>query len=469
MAKFTSISAFFAPRDMTTGTPWKRMLNFCLPMLVGNIFQQLYNTVDAVVVGHYIGDNALAAVGSAGPLVMVMIALFFSIASGVGIMVAQYFGAKQREELSQTIGCCLTVMTIAALFISVAAPPFIRPGLELLGTPPEILDWCAEYVRILIWGSIGMAYYNIISGILRGLGDAVSSLLYLIVASLLNVALDILFVSQFHMGVAGVAWATIIAQAVSGLLCLRRLMRLRDVFELKRSHLYPSKRHLKQILHLGLPTGISQVINSLAMMMVQSLANTFGAAFVACNVIVMRVDSFVMMPVFTFGAVMMTYTGQNVGAQRQDRVQEGLRQCLILALSVCVFAIGVVLLFGQYLMMLFTDTTEIIEMSMHMMRIMAAGYLGISIGQIFLGLLRGAGETVMPMWITTISSVGIRIPLAYLLVYLTTSEAYPIGSPDSLFISLAIAWISGAVMSFWAYKRGKWRKKGLVQAAPQEA
>ena len=463
MTQKKSLSSFFAPRDMTTGTPWKRILNFCLPMLVGNIFQQLYNTVDAVVVGHYIGDNALAAVGSAGPLVMVMIALFFSIASGVGIMVSQYFGAKQREDLSHTIGCCLTIMTVMAVAVSLIGPFFARPGLELLGTPPEILDWCADYVRIIMWGAIGMAYYNILSGILRGLGDAVSSLLYLIIASLLNVVLDILFVSVFHMGVAGVAWATIIAQAVSGILCLRRLMQLREVFTLNRYYLRPSKKHLQQILRLGLPTGISQVINSMSMMMVQSLANTFGAAFIACNVIVMRVDSFVMMPVFTFGAVMMTYTGQNVGAQRQDRVQQGLRQCLLLATTVCLLGIGAVLIFGRYLMMLFTDTTQVIDMAMTMMKIMAAGYMGIAIGQVFLGFLRGSGETVMPMWITSISSIVIRIPLAYLLVHLTKSPDMPLGRPESLFISLAIAWISGAVMSYFTYKHGKWRKKGLIK------
>ena len=291
---------------MTVGTPWKSIAVFSIPMLIGNIAQQLYNTVDSIVVGHYVGDNALAAVGSASPLLNMLLVLFVGISSGVGIMVAQYFGAKAREELSNTIGTCITVTAITSLMLMLAAPPIIRPILQMLNTPDTIIGACTSYLVIMMYGIAGMAYYNILSGILRGMGDSFSALIYLLVATVINIGLDLLFVAKFHMGVAGVALATAIAQGISSVLCMWKLMHMRETFDLGIKELRMTKHHVVQIVELGLPSGLTQAIFSSAMIVMQSLTNSFGEMFIAANVIVMRVDGFAMMPNFSFGTAMTT-------------------------------------------------------------------------------------------------------------------------------------------------------------------
>ena len=307
------LKKFVEPVDMTEGSPWKKIVLFAVPMLVGNIAQQLYNTVDSVVVGRYVGDNALAAVGSAGPILNRLIVLFVGISGGAGIMVSQYFGAREREKLSISIGNCITLTAIATLFVMVVASLVARPLLELLDTPESIIDWCHSYLLILFIGSAGLAYYNILGGVLRGLGDSVSALVYLLVSTVIKIVLDLLFVAKLGMGVNGVALATVIAQAISAFLCLLRLMKMKEYFDLKSVYLKPQGKYSKMIIRLGLPSGITQAILSMAMIVVQSLTNSFGEMFIAANVIVMRVDGFAMMPNFSFGTAMTTYAGQNVG------------------------------------------------------------------------------------------------------------------------------------------------------------
>ena len=264
------------PVDMTEGSPWQKIVLFTVPMLIGNIAQQLYNTVDSVVVGNYVGDNALAAVGSAGPILNLLIVLFVGISVGAGIMVSQYFGAKEREKLSLTIGNCITLTAIATLFVMVVASLIARPLLELLKTPDSILDWCHSYLLILFIGSAGLAFYNILSGILRGLGDSMSALAYLLVSTVINIVLDLLFVARLGMGVNGVALATVIAQFVSAVLCMLRLMKMQEIFTLKTEHLKLESQYAVKVIRLGLPSGITQAILSMAMIIVQSLTNSFG-------------------------------------------------------------------------------------------------------------------------------------------------------------------------------------------------
>ena len=222
------LSKLFAPTDMTTGSPSKRIIEFAVPMLIGNIAQQLYSTVDSIVVGKYVGDNALAAVGSASPILNLLLVLFIGISTGAGIMVAQYFGAKDRKQLSHTIGCTITLTFLASAIIMVIGPLLSKPLLSFLDTPATIIDWCASYLNISFLGIAGLAYYNILSGVLRGVGDSLSALLYLLVATVLNIVLDIYFVANLGMGVAGVALATAIAQAVSAILCLIKLMKMKE-------------------------------------------------------------------------------------------------------------------------------------------------------------------------------------------------------------------------------------------------
>lgn len=457
-----SIKKLFEPTDMTVGTPWKSILKFSIPLLIGNIAQQLYSTVDSIVVGHYVGDNALAAVGSAAPIFNLLLVLFVGISAGVGIMVSQYFGARDREALSDTIGTCITLTAIISVFTMVIAPMFMRPFLQLLNTPDVILDDCTAYLVILMYGVAGLAYYNILSGILRGMGDSFSALGYLLIATVLNIILDLLFVAKFNMGVAGVSLATAIAQGISASLCLVKLIRMREYFELSKKRLVPSKEHASKIVKLGLPSGLTQAIMSSAMIIVQSLTNSFGTMFIAANVIVMRVDGFAMMPNMSFGMAMTTYTGQNVGAKQYDRCTKGAKQGVILAVICSTVITATILIFGKYLMMIFTDTAELVDLSVYIMRILAVGYIAVAVTQSFSGVMRGAGDTVTPMWISLCQTILLRVPLAYGISYLTRTEELPYGRFECIALSLMISWVMGAVLTTIFYKKGKWKKKAIV-------
>lgn len=455
------IKSLFQATDMTVGTPWKQIIIFTIPMLLGNIAQQLYNTVDSIVVGRYVGDNALAAVGSAGPILNLLIVLFVGISMGASIMVSQYFGAKQREELSRTICNCIVITAISVVLIMVLSLVVVRPLLNLLNTPESIIDWCASYLMILFIGCIGLAYYNILSGILRGLGDAFSALVYLLVATVINIVLDILFVAKFDMGVSGVALATVIAQFVSALLCMLRLMRMTDIFDIRLSYFKLTRKHTMEIIRLGLPSGITQAIFSMAMIVVQSLTNSFGEMFIAANVIVMRVDGFAMLPNFSYGTAMTTYSGQNTGAGNYERIAKGAKQGTLLAVGTTAVLTGLILIFGRQLMGIFTTTEALVEMSMKLMCILAVGYMAMAVTQSLSGVMRGAGDTMTPMWISLITTVVIRVPLAYGIAYLTRSELYPGGRSECIYISLLCSWLLGALITTIFYKIGRWKKKAL--------
>ena len=450
-----NLAALFAPTDMTEGSPGKRIVAFAIPMLIGNIAQQLYNTVDSIVVGRYVGDNALAAVGSASPILNLLLVLFVGISVGASIMVSQYFGAKQREELSGSIGC-ITLTAISSVIIMVVAPFVVRPLLRLLNTPDSIMDWCASYLIILFVGIAGMAYYNILSGILRGLGDSVSALVYLLVATVLNIVLDILFVASFRM-----ALATAIAQAVSAIMCMFKLANMKEIFDLKLHYLKPGKKHTTDMIRLGLPSGFTQAIFSMAMIVVQSLTNSFGEMFIAANVIIMRVDGFAMMPNFSFGTAMTTYAGQNVGARKYDRVEKGAKEGTVIAAAVSAVITGLILIFGKYLMGIFTETGELVKLSMHLMRILAVGYIAMAVTQCLSGVMRGAGDTMTPMWISLITTVAIRVPLAYGIAWMTRTPELPNGRNECVFISLLCSWVLGALITLIFYKKGAWKKRAL--------
>ena len=453
------IKEMFAPRDMTLGAPWKRILEFSIPMLIGNLAQQLYNTADSVIVGYYVGDNALAAVGSAMPILNLLLALFVGISTGAGIVVSQAFGAKDRETLTSSIGNCIALSAVASVVIMIIGPLLSRPLLELLGTPDSILQWCTDYLNIFFLGIVGFFFYNMLSGVLRGLGDSVSALLYLLVSAALNVVLDIVFVAEFNMGVPGVALATVIAQAISAVLCYLKLMKLRDLFDLSRKTMKLERSMSMRIIRIGVPSGITQAIMAAASMVVMNLTNAMGEMVIASNVIIMRVDGFAMMPNFTFGQALSVYTGQNVGAAQYDRVKTGVKQGGLLALVFSSVITITLLFFSHYLFGFFTETQDLIDLCVRMIRIMAVGYICISVTQVLGGVMRGAGDTVTPMWISMISTIVIRVPLAYYLAGLTKTEVYPHGSPVALYSSLMISWTLGMVISVIVFAMGKWKKK----------
>ena len=455
----------FGAQDMTVGRPLVNLATFAIPLLIGNLAQTLYNTVDTIVVGKYVGVNALAAVGTAGPILNLLLLLFMGISTGASILVSQYFGAQRHHELSSAVGTCLTLTAIARVFIMIVGPLITRPLMTLLKTPEEVYDMAVAYLNIICIGILGGGYYNIVSGVLRGMGDSISPLIFLIVACVLNIFLDILFVTQFGMNADGVALATVIAQGISAVLCLWKLSHMGASLKLTRASLIPDRNMTKETVRLGLPSGLTQAIFSMAAIVVQRLTNSFGPVVMACSVVVMRVDGFAMMPNFTFGMAMTTFVGQNVGAKRLDRIHEGVREGIRLGLIISVILVAAILLFGRNLMELFTreDEKDVVDLGVHMLRILALGYIAMAVTQSLSGVMRGAGDTMTPMWISIITTVIIRMPLAYGIAYFTRSEALPNGTPDSLYISLLVSWIMGALITAVFDRRGKWKEKAVIK------
>jgi putative MATE family efflux protein len=349
----------------------------------------------------------------------------------------------------------------------VVGPLITMPLLKLLDTPASIIDWCADYLNIYFFGIIGFFFYNMLSGILRGLGDSVSALGFLLLAAALNVVLDLVFVAGFGMGVPGVSLATVISQAISAIFCFIKLMRMGEHFDLNKSTVRLNKDVAMRIIRIGIPSGITQAIMSMSMMVVQTLTNSMGEMVIAANVIIMRVDGFAMMPNFSFGQAMSVYTGQNVGAGKFDRVQKGVRQGTMIAQGFSAAIVVVLLFLNKYLFGIFTETTALIDLAGRMMRIMAVGYICIAITQVLGGVMRGCGNTVTPMWISILSTVALRIPIAYVLAYYSRSAEFPHGHPFALSISLLCSWSLGMIFSVIAFRWGKTRRMIREEMARQ--
>ncbi len=457
-----NIKKLFAPQDMTQGSILQKITLFAIPMVIGNIAQQLYSTVDSIVVGNYIGDNALASVGSSMPILNLLLVLFVGISVGTTIAVSQYFGAQNREKLSKAVGTCVTLIGIGSIIVMLVGTTLTEVLLVALKTPEVLIEDAATYLNVSVLMIAGMAYYNILSGVLRGLGDSFSALLYLLVATVLNIVLDVYFVAVLGWGIAGVAIATGLAQLVSSILCFIKLSQMTDVFDFKLKYLKLDSEITRQTIKLGLPSGLTQAIFSLGMIAVQSLTNTFGETFITANIIVMRIDGFAIMPAMSFGNATTTFAGQNVGANKMHRVKEGAKKGTLLSVGVSFVLTALILILSDDLMRLFTKTELIISLSTQLISILAIGYLAFPITQSLSGIMRGAGDTMTPMWISIATMFLFRVPFAYLFVHLTKTEAMPLGNPMVLYYTLVGSWVLGAIITAIAYKRGKWQRSSIV-------
>ncbi len=457
------IRSLFGAQDMTEGKPMTNLLRFSIPLLVGNFAQQMYSTVDSIVVGRYVGDKALSAIGTSFPVINLLLVLFMAIATGVGIMVAQYFGAKDKVALSHAIGSAITMIVISSIIIVAIGIPFAGPLLKLTRTPAETFEMAKSYLTVILAGVAAAGLYNISAGILRGLGNTVFPLGALLLASVLNTILDIWFVAGLNMGIAGAAFATVLSQAVSAVLCLTKLWKMKDVLDMKPSILVPHKESVVQLFRLGLPAGVTQAIFSMSQVFVQSLTNSMGYLIVTCTTAVMRIDGFAMMPNFTFGMAIATFVGQNVGANKMDRVAQGTKDVLRLSLGTSVSLVVLLVLFGGNLIKMFTSTDLVIVLGMRQLKILALGYIAMAMNQVFGSVMRGAGDTMPSMWISMVTTVFVRVPVAYLLAWFTRSPANPNGAPEAIFFSLLISWVFGAVFTYLWYRRGVWKTKSLVR------
>lgn len=443
--------------DMTTGSPARHILTFALPLLLGNLFQQLYNMVDSVVVGNYVGKNALAAVGTCGSMSFLFFSLSSGLAIGIGIIVSQFYGAKNEQQVRNTIANSIYVLVTAALAVSVLGILLCPALLRLLQTPEHIMEDATLYLRTTCAGIIAIALYNGVAAVLRALGDSRTPLYFLILSSVVNVILDLVFVIYCDMGVFGVALATIISQAVSAVTCLLYAYHKVPYFRLTREELRPHKAIILRSFRLGIPMALQSSMIAISCMVLQGVVNSFGDTVMAAFTITSRVEQIIQQPFNSLGTAMTTYAGQNMGAGKPDRVRKGLRQATLMILAFCLLMVPIFFLLGPQIVRIFVKEQDVIEMGYRALRITSLFYFGLGMIYVPRGLLNGCGDTAFFM-INGITEVACRIGYSQILLRI------PILGYWSVWITTGLTWITVATVCMIRYLSGKWRQKGLVQA-----
>lgn len=440
--------------DLTQGTPWKQIIRFALPLLLGNLFQQLYNTVDAAVVGNYVGSQALAAVGTSGPVINLLVGLFLGMSMGAGILISQVFGARSYGSLRRAINSALLLTLVMGLFVSLIGLPLAPRLLQNLRIPAPIYPMACSYLQVIFCGVVPMMFYNMVASILRALGDSKTPLIALGIASLINIALDLFFVIVCGWGVAGVAWATVIAQSISVVFSATKLHRMAEYTRLSRDFFHPDLHILGRMVNLGLPSGIQQTAFSAGMLLLQSAINSFGQTVMAAYVVTMKVDAFCVMPLMSLGLAMTTYTGQNMGAGDLERVDKGCRQGLVLTVSITGVLSLLLFFLGKYPLMLFTPEPALLSESLHLLRILCPFYWVVAVNDLLSGVIRGSGNTLIPMINSMTCLCLIRIPLMYWLIGMMQSA-------DALYYGMVIGWCVGAAFMALFYKFSPWRRRAM--------
>ncbi len=449
-------------KDLTTGNETKVIISFALPMLIGNVFQQFYNMVDSVIVGNFVGTQALAAVGTAFPVIFLMISMVMGLTMGTMVLVSQYYGAKDWEKVRAAVDTGYIVMFIAGAAMSAVGVLSTDAILRLLRVPAEVFPDASAYLRAIFAGLLAMFGYNGIAAILRGLGDSKTPLYLLIAASFVNVALDLLFVVGFGWGAAGAAWATVIAQGLSFVGGLAYLNTRNRFLRLDLKALRFDREIFKQSVRIGLPTGIQQTMVSLGMMALTRIVNGFGTATIAAFSAASRLDSFASMPAMNLSQAVSTFTGQNMGAGKTERVKRGHLSAVIVGGAISVAVGATVMAFGPALMGLFTVDAEVIAIGARYLFIVGATYALFSTMFINNGVMRGAGDAFIPMINTLLALWVVRIPCAILF-----SGPLGMGS-DGVWWSVPAGWTMGVIFSTWYYLGGRWKRKAVV-SRPTEA
>lgn len=443
-------------KDLTQGNETKAIILFALPMLLGNVFQQFYNMVDSFVVGRFVGTTALAAVGTSFPVMFLMIALVMGLTMGTMVIVAQFYGAKDNAKVRAAVDTGYIILFWSGLGMSIVGVLATGPILGLLKVPEEIRPEAATYLRIIFAGMLPMFGYNGIAAILRGLGDSKTPLYLLIAATLVNVVLDLLFVVAFGWGVAGVAWATVISQGLSflgGLVLLSK----NELVRLSPKELRFDKEIFVQSVRIGLPSGIQQTLVAAGMMALSRIVNGFGAPTMAAFAAAGRLDSFAMMPAMNLSQAVSTFVGQNMGAGKTERVKRGHWSAILVGAGISLATSALVILGGRPLMGIFTTDPAVIEIGRSYLFIVGLFYILFSTMFINNGVLRGAGDAMIPMLNTILALWVVRIPCAILF-------AGPLGmGSDGIWWSVPAGWLMGAVFSTIYYKSGRWKRKALVR------
>ena len=417
---------------MTSGVIWKQLLEFSVPMAIGLLFQQLYNTVDAVVVGQYVGKEALAAVGSTGSIVNMMVGLCAGLSVGASVIISQRFGAHDVAGVQDAVSTTITVTFILCVLATAAGVFIVDPMLDLMATPQDVYASAHEYLTIYFYGMTGLLIYNIGSGVLRAVGDSTRPLYFLCFSAALNVFFDLLFVIRYHLGIAGVAYATILSEFLSALLVLIVLTRTKASYGIRWKHLMIDRDTLGKVLSIGFPSGIQQAITSFSNVFVQSYINYFGSACMAGWSSYNKLDVFILIPVQSIALASTTFVGQNYGAGKMARAKDGVKQAMYMSLAFTA-ALSILMEFtARPMVMLFSTEEDVVAYGVRFLSLISPFYVTVCFNQIYAGAMRGIGNARTPMIIMLFSFVVFRQIYLYVNkllggAFIPVAVAYPVG------------------------------------------
>ena len=439
---------------MTEGEIWKRITYFALPLMLGNLFQQMYNTADSLIVGNFLGSNALAAVSSSSSLIFMLIGLFSGLASGAGVIISRYFGAKNTELMQKAVHTAAAFGLIAGVLLTAAGVALTPQILIWMSTPPAVMTESIAYLQVYFAGSIGFVMYNVFVGILQAVGDSRHPLYYLIASSLINIVLDIVFIRYFNSGVAGAALATIISQFISALLCFIQITRTTDIYRLQVKDVRIDRAILLQIFHLGLPAGIQYSIVAFANVVVQSNINTFGEMAMAGFGAYSKIEGFGFLPITSFTMALTTFVSQNLGARQYDRVKKGTRFGILTIVLLAELIGLLVFVLAPQLISAFDSTPAVVEFGILKSRTAAPFFFLVACTHSFAAILRGAGKTVVSMvvlistWcVVRVAFLSITIPLTHNIQMVCW--VYP------------LTWFLSSAALFFYYKKADWIHSSL--------
>ena len=448
-------------RNMTAGSPTGHILGFAMPMVAGGLLQQMYNMVDSWVVGNYVGSGALAAVGMAFPVMAMFLALFIGISNGATVVVAQFFGAGRMDRVRQIVDTSYTAFVVCIIPITVLAVVMVEPIMGLMQVEASAWAETRTYLVIIGLGMIGQVGYNLTAGILSGLGNSKSTLIFLGIAAVINTVLDLLFELWFGMGVTGVALATIIAQAISWLFSLFYVNRNYPEIAIHLFCFRFDRDLFRQVMKIGIPAGLQMAMTSLGVMSVMSLANTFGKEFTAGYNVGGKIDTVTFLFIQSVSAAATAYVGQNIGAGRLDRVRRGVVTAVGLSVLWCFITMALIIPFRAQLVAIFSPEPEVIYAGSCYLLAIMAGYPLFAIMFVLTAALRGVGEGLFPMVVTIIGMIVLRIPMVYWI-----AANYGGGA---MFWGFLPGWVVASVLAGWELFSGRWKRHALKVAEQTEA
>ncbi len=434
---------------MTTGSISKRMIAFALPLLLGNLFQQLYNTVDSLIVGNFLGSSALAAVSSSGSLISMLIGFLSGIASGAGVIVSRYFGANDEKDVCRAVHTMVAFGLVAGVLMGVVGVVFSPQILVWMGTPDSVMPESVAYLQIYFFGSLGFVMYNIFVGILQAVGDSRHPLYYLMVSSVVNLVLDLLLIAGFHTGVGGAALATVVSQLISAALCFAQLLRTRASYRIRLSQIRFDFKMLRQIVQIGLPSGVQNSIISFANVIVQSHINAFGAMAMAGYGAYSKIEGFAFLPINSFTMAMTTFVGQNLGAGQKDRTRRGARFGILTTVLLAELIGVVVFLLAPQLVAAFDSNPEVIRFGVEKARTAALFYCLLAYSHSMASVLRGAGKAVVPMLIMMTFWCVVRVTFLSISIPMTHSI-------QMVYLVYPLTWSLSSIAFFFYYKKANW-------------